>query len=262
MLSIILFSCFVYSSYGLFSGENTEKFEGSDVGELNPKNIIGYIHVYQKGEWKKSYDMLMSSIKESGLYENIKEIRLGVVSDDYSDSRSNKRSESANNPKITEDYSNLMQDERFNDKKIRIIYKGNAKEYERPTLLHMKKSSYEDDDNTLYFYLHTKGIRWYGTKHEPKVLEWIESMLDCNIKNWENVINILDEKETYGCNYNGGHYSGNFWWATAKHIQKLSDVIPEYYTAPEDWVLTNKDNMYCYKNCEDDFVVPYDPEMY
>ena len=244
LLSIILFSCFVYLLYGSFSKENTEKsinetFEGSDIGEL-PKNIIGYIHVYQKGEWKQSYDMIMTSIKESGLYENIKEIRLGVVSDD----------------------SNLIPDERFNDKKIKIIYTGNAKEYERPTLLHMKKSSYEDDENTMYFYLHTKGIRWYGTKHEPKVLEWIESMLDCNIKNWEHVINILDEKETYGCNYNGVHYSGNFWWATSKHIQKLSDVIPEYYTAPEDWVLTNKDNIYCYKNCENDFVAPYDPEMY
>jgi len=206
----------------------------------NHKNIIGYIHVCQKGEWRRSYDMLISKIKESGLYDNLTEIRLGVVSDD----------------------SSFIQDERFNDSKVKIIYTGNSDEYERPTLLHMKKSSDEDPDNTLYFYLHTKGLRWYGTKHEPKVLEWIESMLDCNIVNWKNAVNVLETSETYGCNYNGGHYSGNFWWATAKHVKKLPDTIPEYYTAPEDWVLMNKDSMYCYKNCEDDFVVPYDPEMY
>lgn len=204
------------------------------------KNIIGYIHVCQKGEWRRSYDMLMSRIKESGLYDDLTEIRLGVVSDD----------------------SSFIPDERFNDAKVKIIYTGNSKEYERPTLLHMKKSSDEDPDNTLYFYLHTKGLRWYGTKHEPKVLEWIESMLDCNIGNWENIVNVLETSETYGCNYNGGHYSGNFWWATARHIKKLPDTIPEYYTAPEDWVLMNKDGLYCHKNCEEDFVVPYNPEMY
>jgi len=24
----------------------------------------------------------------------------------------------------------------------------------------------------------------------------------------------------------------------------------------------NKDGLYCYKNCEDNFVIPYNPEMY
>jgi hypothetical protein len=208
--------------------------------DTNDKRIIGYIHVCQKGEWRRSYDMLMSKIKNTGLYENVKEIRLGVVSEN----------------------AQLIEDPRFNDEKVRVIYTGNVNEYERPTLLHMKKSSREDPDNTVYFYLHTKGIRWFGTKHESKVVEWIESMLDCNIANWENAFKILDTNETYGCNYNGGHYAGNFWWATAKHIQKLSDTIPEYYTAPEDWVLTNKDNMYCHNNCGEKFTSPYDPEMY
>jgi len=216
------------------NGVKTETFDS------NNKNIIGYIHVCQKGEWKRSYDMLISSIKNSGLYDNLTEIRLGVVSED----------------------SNMIPDERFKDPKIKIVYTGNSDEYERPTLLNMKKRSNEDPENTLYFYLHTKGLRWYGTKHEDKVLEWINSMLDCNIVNWENAVNILNTYETYGCNYNGGHYSGNFWWATAKHIQKLPDTIPEYYTAPEDWVLMNKDGLYCNKNCEDNFVSPYDPEMY
>jgi hypothetical protein len=204
------------------------------------ENIVGYIHVCQKGDWKRSFNILIDSVKTSKLYDQVKIIRIGIVND----------------------LGYIINDPIFNDTKFETFYFGISSQYERPTLLHMRKMSEEDPETTVYFYLHTKGIRWYGTKHEPKVLEWIQSMLDCNITNWKNVINILGEKETYGCNYNGIHYSGNFWWATSKHIQKLSDVIPEYYTAPEDWVLTNKDNMYCYKNCGDDFVVPYDPEMY
>ncbi len=235
--TIKIIGCVCIIVLSILSGtSHTEGF-----GSMNTDaNIIGYIHVCQKGEWRKSYDLLMSSIKDSGLYENIKEIRLGVVSEN----------------------SKLIEDDRFNDTKVRVVCTGKVEEYERPTLLHMKKSSNEDPGDTLYFYLHTKGIRWWGTKHETKVVEWIRSMLDCNITNWENAVKILETSETYGCNYNGGHYSGNFWWATAKHIRKLSDIIPEYYTAPEDWVLTNKDNMYCYQNCGDKYVSPYDPEMY
>jgi hypothetical protein len=201
--------------------------------------IIGYIHVCEKGEWQKSYDLLIDSVKGYGLYDNTTEIRLGIIYDE-----------------------DLIMDKRFDDPKIKIIYKGNSKEYERPTLLHMKKSSNSDPPGTLYYYLHTKGIRWFGTKEEDGVVEWIKSMLYWNIQKWKDAVEILKTYETYGCHYNNLHYVGNFWWATKEHILKLSDVIPDYYTAPEDWVLTNKDNMYCSHNCSNDFVLPYSLDMY
>lgn len=233
-ICIIILSIFVGT---IDSREWTRETEGFDSQHTN---IIGYIHVCQKGEWRRSYDMLMSSIKDSGLYENTKEIRLGVVSDD----------------------AKLIPDKRFDDPKLRIIYVGYSKEYERPTLLHMKKSSRVDPENTRYFYLHTKGLRWYGTKHENKVMEWIQSMLDCNITKWKRAIKELNTNETYGRDYNGTHYSGNFWWTTRNHVQKLSDVIPEYYTAPEDWILTNKDGMHCAENCGGKYVASFNSEMY
>lgn len=206
----------------------------------NKKNIVGYIHVCQKGDWKKSYNLLIESIKKSGLYDNVTEIRLGIIND----------------------YGKLIDDKLFNDDKMKIIYVGNSKEYERPTLLHMKKSSNIDFDNTVYFYLHTKGIKHFNTKYENDVIKWIRDMLYWNIELWENAINKLNNYETYGCNYNGIHYAGNFWWATKKHIEKLPNEIPDYYTAPEDWVTTNKDNIYCVNNCQDDFKSPYPPELY
>lgn len=192
-----------------------------------PNNIIGYIHICQKEGWKTSFDMLMESIRKSNLYNHTNEIRLGIINDE----------------------GKIIDDERLKDTKFKVIYVGKSPEYERPTLLHMQKSSETDPDNTLYYYLHTKGIQHFHTKNHDAVVKWINDMLDCNIYKWENAVEKLQKHETYGCNYNGAHYQGNFWWATKKHVQKLPVHIAEYYTAPEDYVLINRDNMYCARNC-------------
>jgi hypothetical protein len=216
-------------------------------------NIIGYIHVCQKGNWHKSYDMLMHSVKKYGLYDRLKELRIGIVNDE----------------------GIMIEDKRFEDPKIKIIFIGKSKHYERPTLLHMKQYSYIDSPDTLYFYLHTKGIRHFGTKNEATVVKWIKDMLYWNIQLWKKAVDILQKYDTYGCNTSkrNNHYSGNFWWTTAKHVQTLPNKITEDYTAPEDWITVNthfsnynkaySDNHvmgYCVNNCEPDFKEPGDEE--
>lgn len=201
--------------------------------------IIGYFHVCQKGQWRKSFNIILDKIKSSGLYDNTDEIRLGILTES----------------------GTYIHDPLFNDPKFKIIYNGKYEEYERPTLLHMRKSA-ETENNTKYYYLHTKGIKHFGSKHEKTVLDWIDSMLYWNIVKWKDAVEKLDKYETYGCHYNNVHYAGNFWWATSKHIQKLSTQIPDYYTAPEDWVLTNKDKVYCAHNCGKNFKLPYDKDLY
>lgn len=178
--------------------------------------IIGYFHVCQKDGWKMIYDLIMENIKSSGLYDNMSELRLSVLSDD----------------------GIFVDDERFSDPKITIVYKGRSEEYERPTLLHIKSQCDIDPENTFYFYVHTKGLRHLGTVQEACVLDWINLLLYWNIEKWEKAIEILSQDYywTYGCNHTGVHYSGNFWWSKPSHIRKLSDHIPDYYTAPEDWV--------------------------
>ena len=178
--------------------------------------IIGYIHICQKNGWKLIYDLIIEKIKSSGLYTNITELRLSVLSDD----------------------GIFIHDERFYEPKISIIYKGRSEEYERPTLLYIKSHCIDDPENTFYFYVHTKGIRHLGTEQEPFVMDWIHLLLYWNIEKWEKALYILSQDcyWTYGCNHTGIHYSGNFWWSKPSHIRRLSDYIPEYYTAPEDWV--------------------------
>jgi len=203
-------------------------------------NIVGYIHVCQKEGWKRSFDILMDSIKISKLYDNVDEIRIYVVNNE----------------------SGLIDDDRFNDNKFKVIYLGKSDQYERPTLLHLRNASFTDPENTKYFYLHTKGLRQFNTKNEKVTLDWINNMLDCNIINWKNAVSKLDTFDTFGCNYNDLHYSGNFWWATNSHIRQLPDSIPDDYIAPENWVLLKNDNMFCQNNCGKNYKALYTEDMY
>ena len=195
-------------------------------------NIIGYIHICQKGDWQKSFRMLIDSIKKSGLYHNSSTIRLGIVND----------------------VGALIPDVILSEYKFDIVHVGTSSDYERPTLLHMKKMAEEyDENNTLYYYLHTKGISHFTTPKELNVIDWINLMLYWNIEQWRLAVKTLHRTEehqydTYGCNDVGYHYSGNFWWATRDHIKKLPRTIAEYYTAPEDWIQIVRTNKFCVYN--------------
>ena len=188
--------------------------------------IVGYIHICQKGEWKRSLGMIIRSLKKTGLYETSHIIRLGIVSDD----------------------GDLKPDPILDEPKFEIAHIGKSKEYERPTLLHMKKSADTDPSDTLYYYLHTKGIKHFGTDKEQNVIDWIELMLYWNIERWDLAVQALKTYDMYGCNHIHGHYSGNFWWATIQHVKKLHKSIGNGYCDPEMWAPTHieckKKNIY------------------
>ena len=185
--------------------------------------IIGYFHVCQKGEWERSFDMIFNYIKNYGLYDQTTEIRVGVINDE----------------------NNIIPNYRLEDSKFRIMYYGNSALYERPTLLHMKTHCTIDSPDTVYWYLHTKGLRHFSTEKESFVIDWIKLMLYWNTRKWNIALEKLQINDTYGCNMFGKvFYSGNFWWATSKHITYLPSEIEDYYTAPEDWILRKCDN-YC-----------------
>jgi len=203
---------------------------GRNIYYAESKNIVGYIHVCQIGDWKRSFNMLIDSLKSSKLYENTSRIRIGVLSEGPVDMGL------------------------FSDPKYEIVYKGKPAEYERPTLLHMHSSASKDSPNTVYYYLHTKGIRHFGTDKEAGVIDWINLLLYWNVEKWEDALKKLRAHDTYGCNlinhYGNLHYSGNFWWATSAHIKKLPRYINASYNGPEYWICTIRDNdrQYCAHN--------------
>jgi hypothetical protein len=172
--------------------------------------------------------MLFNAIKQSGLYDNINEIRCGVLNNE----------------------SQLIPSDIFYDPKIKIIYIGHSSEYERPTLLHMRHHSTIDVHDTKYLYIHTKGLRWFGTDKEDNVVDWIKLLIYWNIEKWQNAILKLDNYDTYGCNYypsnefNPSHYSGNFFWVKNQYLQCLDVTIGPGYNDPEFWLFTKDPNFY------------------
>jgi hypothetical protein len=184
--------------------------------------IIIYFHICQKGDWKRSFLLSFDKIVKSGLYKVVKEIRCGVVND----------------------YGLLIPDDIFKDPKIKIIYQGFSHEYERPTLLHMRNSAEKDavamQYDTKYLYLHTKGIRWFGTEIEQNVVDWVNLLIYWNIEKWHEAIAKLEQFDTYGCNLkntiNPAHYSGNFFWTKASYVKILDEYIGNNYNDPEFWL--------------------------
>jgi len=167
--------------------------------------------------------MLINSIRQSNLYDNTSVIRIGIVNDG----------------------SSLIKDSILQDSKFQVMYLGKSSQYERPTLLHMRASANTDPADTLYYYLHTKGLRHFGKKEEPNVISWINLMLYWNIIRWKYATEILKSFSTYGCEFMGNHYSGNFWWATSSHIKLLPNRIETFYVAPEYWICKVMNKPFC-----------------
>jgi|LauGreDrversion4_2_1035121.scaffolds.fasta_scaffold60059_2 hypothetical protein len=232
--------------------------------------IIAYIHICQIGEWKRSFTMIMDEMVTSGLYNAVSEIRCGVLNESgthvydenyiLNESMYPSTNSNANHRKIIGTYTcNPLS-------KLRIIYIGTPSEYERPTLLHMKKSAETDPPNTKYLYTHTKGIRWFGTQIEERIIDWIKLLIYWNIEHWCNAIDVLNKYDTYGCNYHSSihppHYSGNFFWTTSYHLKELPGEIGPKYNDTEFWVcsygkINGRPNVYTAFNSEFESVGHY-----
>lgn len=186
--------------------------------------IRGVVHICQLGDWKRSLSMLMKSIVSSGLYDISESIDFCVV-------------------------SNNFEHIQIGLPKIHQYYKGPASLYERPALLHLREKATSDTEEVYYWYLHTKGLRWFGTEREENVLDWIELLLYWNVQKWKEAVKQLQNGyDVYGCNQTYApinHYSGNFWWSSSSYLKTLPDRIDEGYNDPEFWIMRSSPRWFC-----------------
>lgn len=78
-----------------------------------------------------------------------------------------------------------------------------------------------ENRNSNILYLHTKGV---STSKNICIEEWRQYMLYANLKNIALRERILSEYSACGVDLVPEptlHFSGNFWWATAEHINTL-----------------------------------------
>jgi hypothetical protein len=187
--------------------------------------IRGFIHCCQTGNWKRSFTMLYKELISSSLYDMAEHITICVVAD------------------TTPDLNFI------NMPKIEIKHVGSNRDYERPALLAMQKDAIDSQEEIYYWYIHTKGLRWFGTPKEQNVVDWINLLLYWNIEQWKQAIVYLNKGyDIYGCNQTDipvPHYSGNFWWARSSYLKKLPTNIGPSYNDPEFWLFLSNPKYYC-----------------
>ena len=187
--------------------------------------IRGVVHICQLGEWRRSLSILMKSIVSSGLYDVSESIDFCVLS-----------------PREVPDDIQMLP-------KTSVRCVGTPALYERPTLLHLRNKAASDEDQVYYWYVHTKGLRWFGTEREQPVLDWIQLLLFWNVQQWKKAAAELDNGfDVYGCNQTNvpiNHYSGNFWWATSSYLKTLPDTIGDGYNDPEFWIMRSNPKWSC-----------------
>lgn len=121
--------------------------------------------------------------------------------------------------------------------KFKIVRKVlNDMSYERMTLLSIHDYILPEDK---FLYIHSKGVTKSDNITMDNVEQWRYLMEYFLIYLHERCISLLDEYDTVGVNHIGAHYSGNFWWTKGSYFMKLDNqYIADYYTAPEDYIMT------------------------
>ena len=184
--------------------------------------IYIYIHICCINNWQTIVARLIEKIKQSGLYDQVLEIRAVVLGD----------------PSDTE---------LFVDPKIHVIYESTDLTIgESITLNLMRQHAREIQPDSRILYLHSKGVRTNG--ENPYITDWTNYMTFFVVECWRECQIGLDLYDTTGVNLSSQvawHYSGNFWWARAEYISTLGECSREPYLAPEMWVCSNTENRGC-----------------
>ena len=191
--------------------------DGDNIPSPQTCPIYIYFHICCINNWKEIVSTLFFKIKNSGLYDLIKEIRC-VILGDYDNS-------------ITEPKMNII----FQSPDIHL------REQVTINLLYNDCINCKEEFQILY--LHSKGVKHLNSKFQKNVYDWVEYLCYFNIYNFKLCLNELNTCDAIGVNLQLDidnntplHYSGNFWWSKSSHIRNLTLIDNNYWNSPEFWV--------------------------
>lgn len=185
------------------------------IDDFNHPKLRVFIHVCTIGHWQQVLERQLNRIKASGLYDVCDSISLGVLG--LGDLRP-----------VTDVFP----------KATVLFQEPNTSFYERPTLLKLHECCVLNPEDTLVLYLHSKGVTHSGDRL-ANVTDWCMLMEYFLIERWQDCVVALQDHDVCGVNWRTNpvpHFSGNFWWATAKYISRLPGDIGQDYFAPEFWI--------------------------
>ena len=168
-----------------------------------------YYHIAQIGHWREVVLEQMTRLRESGLYDEVVKIHVGVV---------------GNQGRI----SDLPE-------KCEIMFHNPILGYgEVPTLEALRQHALKEEFEVLY--IHTKGVSWKEQGFDRNALTaWRKYMEYFCVDRWKECLARLGDYNVIGCEYvkerttsKGpfpGHFRGNFWWSLSGYLRTLPRVI-------------------------------------
>lgn len=219
MFRLLLLICGLLTASGtMFSAQANQEPE-----------IHIFIHACTLGTWDEILEHQLARIKKSGLYDACRTLNIGVLG--------------------TGDIKPFMT--RY--PKINVLFQhSKVKQYERPTLNALHKFCGGQLNPTQVLYLHTKGVTQGGNLN---VSDWSNYMEYFAIDRWQDCVTALQTHDVCGVNWIEStdphvpnHFSGNFWWATARYVSSLPRYIGLGYWDPEFWIGQNGPKVRCFHN--------------
>ena len=196
--------------------------------------IVAFWHIFAAGEYQNIITEQEQAIHRSGLFPLLHKIYYAVSGPD--------------NEEVG-----------FNHTKFQRLKHHGRKGNELHTLRLLYKYCSEEahvNDKVLYF--HNK-----GSFHNSEGNTKLRKLLDCFVLS-PHCLDVLNEHDTCGMKLTPMpylHYSGNFWWATSRHVRKLLDpgaawmnstfiqfahyITKNSYTHRENWTLDDIPEDWC-----------------
>ena len=198
--------------------------------------VYGVYHIMLGHGWQSLAQAQFRSLKSSGLLDASNKLFVSCITTEHGNEQDLKAV--------------------LNSQKVEIISStDNQKRYEYPALEFIKQLC--DSEDCFVYYFHSKGISYQAIDSSDrlfrsfcrKIVAWREMLEYFIFNKWHVAVNVLaTEYDTYSAyrwpprNYT--MYSGNFWWATAEHIRRLSafntSVIESNRFYSEVWLFEKK----------------------
>lgn len=195
--------------------EKSDYSQWGGIGILENTPIGVFSHNYLSNNWYDIVNNQLSKLVNSGLYKRADKIVYGVNTD------------------ADELYYRFIEllNKYDSDRKIE-IYRYTKNMYEFSTLIHLQNYC-ANNPNASVLYYHAKGT---SRKYDRNIESWRECLEYFNIEQWRRChAEVKNERhDVCGALYIEkfaflnivltNYYSGNFWWANAKYINRLDNL--------------------------------------
>ena len=185
--------------------------------------IVHYYHAYLTGNYQQIIAYHLDKLLDSELAQNLDQpLKLGLVG-----------------PAAARQQIATYCSERIPTKVVAEADKG----WEQVTLnvLHADATNLAPTDSVLY--AHTKGV-----SSTQSCDQWRENITRGVVTNWRECVNKLCEHEAVGCYWLpetvGPFFAGNFWWAKASLLQRMTAPNNGERMWAEYWMNTAHPDVY------------------